>query len=103
MCQLCMYEMKLDFSTIICSEGFSDLLLQTKEAGKNLLKTISEKRLTASSSQANLPDDLPEAVRNASTVSAPHETPKTPLPSPNATPDNFSTPLFIRKTSKYKM
>ncbi|XP_028155899.1 cell division cycle protein 23 homolog isoform X2 [Ostrinia furnacalis] len=77
----------------------------TKEAGKNILKTISEKRLAASSSSqpTSLPEDLPEAIKNASTVSISNETPKTPLPSPNVTPDNFSTPVFTRKSSKYKM
>lgn len=78
--------------------------LQTKEAGKNILKTISEKRSSAATSQpTNLPEDLPDAIKNASTVSLSHETPKTPLPSPNVTPDNFSTPVFARKSSKYKM
>ncbi|XP_059049859.1 cell division cycle protein 23 homolog [Achroia grisella] len=76
----------------------------TKEAGKNILKTISEKRLAASSSQpTSLPDDLPEAIKNVSAASLSHDPPKTPLPSPNVTPDNFSTPLMARKTTKYKM
>lgn len=78
-------------------------LFQTKESGKNMLKTISEKRLTATTSQQNLREDLPEAIRSVSTISATQEIPKTPIASPNATPENFSTPLFIRKTSKYKM
>ncbi|CAH0700387.1 unnamed protein product [Spodoptera exigua] len=75
----------------------------TKEAGKNILKTISEKRSSATTSQpTNLPEDLPDAIKNAS-VSLSHDIPKTPLPSPNVTPDNFSTPVFARKSSKYKM
>ncbi|XP_050361875.1 cell division cycle protein 23 homolog [Nymphalis io] len=76
----------------------------TKEAGKNILKTISEKRLAASTSSqtTSLPEDLPEAIKNAST-SIMQDTPKTPFPSPNVTPDNFSTPMFSRKNSKYKM
>ncbi|XP_026321642.1 cell division cycle protein 23 homolog [Hyposmocoma kahamanoa] len=74
-----------------------------KEAGKNILKTISEKRLSAPSSPpATLPDYLPEAIKSASIVSTSHATPKTPLPSLNATPDNFSTPVFSRN-NKYKM
>lgn len=78
--------------------------LQTKEAGKNILKTISEKRSTAASSQQTLPDDLPDAIKNVSAVSITQDTPKTPLPpSPNVTPDNFSTPVFTRKNSKYKI
>ncbi|XP_030025113.2 cell division cycle protein 23 homolog isoform X2 [Manduca sexta] len=75
----------------------------TKEAGKSILKIISEKRLAASSQPANLPEDLPEAIRNVSAVSITQDTPKTPLPSPNVTPDNFSTPVLTRKSSKYKM
>ncbi|KAM3964729.1 cell division cycle protein 23 homolog [Aphomia sociella] len=76
----------------------------TKEAGKNILKTISEKRLAASSSQpTSLPEDLPEAIKNISAASLSHDVSKTPLQSPNVTPDNFSTPLFIRKNNKYKM
>ncbi|XP_075992623.1 cell division cycle protein 23 [Anticarsia gemmatalis] len=75
----------------------------TKEAGKNILKTISEKRSSASASQQALPEDLPDAIKNASTVSLTQDAPKTPLPSPNVTPDNFSTPVFTRKSSKYKM
>ncbi|XP_045766886.1 cell division cycle protein 23 homolog [Maniola jurtina] len=78
----------------------------TKEAGKNILKTISEKRLAASnSSQSNFkPEDLPDTIKNVST-SATQDTPKTPfpLPSPNVTPDNFSTPKFTRLNSKYKI
>ncbi|XP_063617411.1 cell division cycle protein 23 homolog [Cydia splendana] len=75
----------------------------TKEAGKNLLKTISEKRLAASSSQPHCShEELPEAIKNASTVSVPAAD-KTPLPSPNVTPDNFSTPMFTRRNTKYKM
>ncbi|CAK1602824.1 unnamed protein product [Parnassius mnemosyne] len=76
----------------------------TKEAGKNILKAISEKRLAASSSQpANLPDDLPDAIKNISTASVTQDTPKTPFTSPNVTPDNFSTPMLTRKNGKYKM
>ncbi|XP_061376913.1 cell division cycle protein 23 homolog [Danaus plexippus] len=76
----------------------------TKEAGKNILKTISEKRLAASTSAQppSLPEDLPEAIKNIS-ASLTQDTPKTPFPSPNVTPDNFSTPMFTRKSSKYKM
>ncbi|XP_004930901.1 cell division cycle protein 23 homolog isoform X2 [Bombyx mandarina] len=70
----------------------------TKEAGKNILKMVSEKRLAASSSQSSdLPEDLPEAIKNVSTVSITQDIPKTPLPSPNVTPENFSTPVFTRK------
>ncbi|XP_013133925.1 PREDICTED: cell division cycle protein 23 homolog isoform X2 [Papilio polytes] len=76
----------------------------TKEAGKNILKAISEKRLAASSSQcANLPEDLPEAIKNISTSSISHDASKTPFPSPDTAPDNFSTPMYSKKTSKYKM
>lgn len=76
----------------------------TKEAGKNILKTISEKRLSSSSSQQqSFPEDIPEAIKNASTVSIVHDTPKTSFQSPNVTPDNFSTPVLTRKSSKYKM
>ncbi|XP_014362074.2 cell division cycle protein 23 homolog [Papilio machaon] len=76
----------------------------TKEAGKNILKAISEKRLSASSSQcANLPEDLPDAIKNISTSSISHDASKTPFPSPNTAPDNFSTPMYSKKSSKYKM
>lgn len=75
----------------------------TKEAGKNFLKTISEKRTTASTSQQALSEDLPNAIKNASTASITQNTPQSPLVSPNVTPDNFSTPMFTRKNNKYKM
>ncbi|XP_068621265.1 cell division cycle protein 23 homolog [Battus philenor] len=76
----------------------------TKEAGKNILKAISEKRLAASSSQpANLPVDLPDAIKNISNASITHDTPKTPFQSPVVTPDKYSTPMFTRKNSKYKI
>ncbi|KAG7311270.1 hypothetical protein JYU34_002301 [Plutella xylostella] len=75
----------------------------TKEAGKSILKSISEKRATTSAQSETLPEDLPDAIKNASSVSLHQEPPKTPLPSPNVTPDNFSTPMFTRKNCKYKM
>ncbi|XP_013201225.1 cell division cycle protein 23 homolog [Amyelois transitella] len=77
----------------------------TKEAGKNILKTISEKRLAVSSSssqQISMPEDPSEPGKNVSGI-LPHETPKTPLASPNDTPDSYSTPLFARKNNKFKM
>ncbi|CAK1544181.1 unnamed protein product [Leptosia nina] len=65
----------------------------TKEAGKNILKAISEKRLQASSSKpASLPD-LPEAIKLAS----PSITDSKIFCSPN-TPENFSTPTFKTKS-----
>ncbi|KAL4712786.1 hypothetical protein ACJJTC_011856 [Scirpophaga incertulas] len=77
----------------------------TKEAGKNILKTISEKRLAASSSQPTEPnpEELPEAIKNVSSISISHEIPQTPHVSPNVTPDNYSTPVFTRRNNKYKM
>ncbi|XP_041980280.1 cell division cycle protein 23 homolog [Aricia agestis] len=75
----------------------------TREAAKNILKTISEKRLAASTSQGNnLPEDLPEAIKNVST-SMTQDTPKASFSSPNVNPDNFSTPMLTRRSSKFKM
>ncbi|XP_053599682.1 cell division cycle protein 23 homolog [Plodia interpunctella] len=75
----------------------------TKESGKNILKTISEKRLATSSSsqQSNIPED-PESAKNLSGI-IPHEMSKTPLASPDDTPDSFLTPLFARRNGKFKM
>lgn len=99
---ICLYSF-LGKNSLSITNTVRNYLFQTKEAGKNILKTISEKRVSASSSQpVTLPDDLPEAIKSTSIVSTSHATPKTPLPSLNATPDNFSTPLFTRN-NKYKM
>lgn len=68
--------------------------LQTKEAGKNILKTISEQRLAASSSQPPaLPADLPESINNVSSSSTLNQISKC----------LFHSPMSSRKDSKYKM